>query len=135
MDICVQCSHSNARSMWQGINNITGFKGNKPANVKNSLPDELNNFYARFKAHNTAHIESAPAAAAEEVNQLFISFADVTRSFKWVSIRKAMGPDVIPDCVLRACAIQLAGIFTDILHSLSVVPSCFKKIRHCAHSK
>ncbi len=51
--------------MWQGINNITGFKGNKPAtvNIAASLPDELNTFYARFEADNTAHTESAPAAA------------------------------------------------------------------------
>ncbi len=41
-----------------------------------------------------------------------------------------MGPDGIPGRVLRACAFQLAGVFTDIFnlsHSLSVVPSCFKK--------
>ncbi|XP_047656443.1 uncharacterized protein LOC113651616 isoform X1 [Tachysurus fulvidraco] len=50
---------NNARSMWQGINNITDFKGNKPAtvNIAASLPDELNNFYARFEAHNPAHRE------------------------------------------------------------------------------
>ncbi len=49
------------QGMWQGINNITGFKGNKPAtvNIALSLPDELNTFYARFEADNTAHTESA----------------------------------------------------------------------------
>ncbi len=118
--------------MWQGINNITGFKGNKPAtvNIAASLPDELNTFYARFEAHNTAHTESAPTAAAEEVSPLSLSVADVTRSFKRVNIRKAVGPDGIPGRVLKACAYQLAGVFTDIFNlslSLSVVPSCFKK--------
>ncbi len=56
-----QFNTNNARSMWQGINNITDFKGNKPAtvNIAASLPDELN-FYARFEAHITAHTESAP---------------------------------------------------------------------------
>ncbi len=56
---------NNARSMCQGINNITGFKGNKPATVSiaASLPDELNTFYARFEADNTAHTVSAPVAA------------------------------------------------------------------------
>ncbi len=56
-----QFNTNNARSMWQGINNITGFKGNKPAtvNIAASLPDELNTFYARFEADNTAHTESA----------------------------------------------------------------------------
>ncbi len=83
--------------MWQGINNITGFKGNKPAtvNIVASLPDEPNTFYARFEADNTAHTERAPAAAAE-VSPLSLSVADVTRSFKWVNIRKAVGPDGIP---------------------------------------
>ncbi len=99
--------------MWQGINNITDFKGNKPAtvNIAASLPDELNLFYARFEAHNTAHTESAPAAVAEEVSAISISVADVTRSFKRVNIHKAVGPDGIPGRVLRACAFQLAGVF------------------------
>ncbi len=127
-----QFINNNPRSMWQGINNITGFKGNKPAtvNIAASLPDELNNFYARFEAHNTAHTECAPTAAAEEVSSLSLSVADVTRSFKRVNIRKAVGPDGIPGRVLKACAYQLAGVFTDIFNlslSLSVVPSCFKK--------
>ncbi len=61
--------------MWQGINNITAFKGNKPAtvNIAASLPDELKTFYARFEADNTVHTESAPAAAAEEVSPLSLS--------------------------------------------------------------
>ncbi len=125
-------NNNNPRSMWQGINNITGFKGNKPAtvNIAASLPDELNTFYARFEADNTAHTESAHTAAAEEVSPLTLSVADVTRSFKRVNIRKAVGPDGIPGRVLKACAFQLAGVFTDIFNlslSLSVVPACFKK--------
>ncbi len=125
-------NNNNPRSMWQGINNITGFKGNKPAtvNIAASLPDELNTFYARFEADNNAHTESAAVAAAEEVSPLSLSVADVTRSFKRVNIRKAVGPDGIPGRVLKACAFQLAGVFTDIFNlslSLSVVPSCFKK--------
>ncbi len=47
-----------------------------------------------------------------------------------MNIRKAVGPDGIPGCVLRACTFQLAGVFTDLFNlslSLSVVPSCFKK--------
>ncbi len=127
-----QFNTNNARSMWQGINNITDYKRNKPTtmNIAASLPDELNLFYARFEAHNPAHTESAPAAVAEEASAFSISVADVTRSFKRVNIHKAVGPDGIPGHVLRACAFQLAGVFTDIFNlslSLSVVPSCFKK--------
>ncbi len=80
-----QFNNNNPRSMWQGINNITGFKGNKPAtvNIAASLPDELNTFYARFEADNTAHTENAPTAAAEEVSPLSLSVADVTSVKPW----------------------------------------------------
>ncbi len=73
-------NNNNPRSMWQGINNITGFKGNKPAtvNIAASLPDELNTFYVRFEADNTAHTESAHTAAAEEISPLSLSVADAT---------------------------------------------------------
>ncbi len=103
--------------MWQGINNITGFKGNKPAtmNIAASLLDELNHFYACFEAHNNVHTESAPAAAAEEVSPLSISVTDVTPFFKRVNIRKAVGPDGIPGRVLRACAFQLAGVSNTVI--------------------
>ncbi len=123
--------------MWQGINNITGFKGNKPAtvNIAASLPDELNTFYVRFEAD--AHTESAPTAAAEEVSPLSLSVVDVTRSFKQVNIRKAVGPDGIPGRVLKACAFQLARVFTDIFNlSLSVCGSrMLQKVHHCAHTE
>ncbi len=117
--------------MWQGINNITDFKRNKTAavNIAASLSDELNKFYSRFKAHNIAHTERAPAADAEAVSTLSVSVVDVTQSFRWVNIQKAVGSDGIPGHLLKACAHQLAGVFTDIFHLslfLSVVPSCFK---------
>ncbi len=117
--------------MWQGINNITGW-GNKPAsvNIAASLPDELNTFYARVEADTTTHTESAPTAAAEEVSQLLLSVADVTRSFKWVNIRKAVGPEGIPGRVLKACAFQLAGVFNRHFQSfpLTVCGSLKKSI-------
>ncbi len=104
----------------RSIKAAKGFEGNKPAtvNIAASLPDRLNTFYAHFEADNTAHTESAPAAAAEEVSALSLSVVDATRSFKWVNIRKAVGPDGIPGRVLRECAVQLAGVFTDIFNLL-----------------
>ncbi len=76
---------------------ITGFKGNKPAtvNIAASLPYVLNHLYARFEAHNTAHTESAPVAAAEEVSALSIYLADVTRSFRRVNVRKAVASQAV----------------------------------------
>ncbi len=103
-----------------------------------SLPDELNTFYARFEADNTAHTESAHTAAAEEVSPLSISVADVTRSFKRVNIRTAVGPDGIPGRVLRACTFQLAGGFNRHFQSLSLSicgSLMLQKIHHCAHTE
>ena len=60
---------------------------------------------------------------------LSFSVADMSKTFKRVNSRKAAGPDSIPSRVLRACADQLAGVFTDIFSlslSQSAVPTCFK---------
>ncbi len=97
--------NNNSRSMWQGINNITVFKGNKPAtvNIAASLPDELNTFYARFEADNTAHTESAPTAAAEEVSPLSHSSLTTShststrpRSWWWISGDRAQNTHPSP---------------------------------------
>jgi hypothetical protein len=59
-----------------------------------------------------------------------LSVVDVSKTFKRVNIHNAAGPDGLPGHVLRACADQLAGVFTDIFNmSLieSVIPTCFKQ--------
>ena len=59
-----------------------------------------------------------------------LSVANVSKTFKQVNIHKAVGPDGSPGRVFRACADQLAGVFTDIFNmSLieSVIPTCFKQ--------
>ncbi len=126
--------------MWQGINNITGFKGNKPAtvNIAASLPDELNTFYARFEADNTAHTESASAAAAEEVSPLSLSVTDVTQSFKRVNIRKAVGPGWYTRPCAQSMRFSTSRGFYRHFQSvpLSVCGSLMlQKINHCAHTK
>ena len=53
------------------------------------------------------------------------------KTFKQVNIHKAAGPDRLPGRVPRACADQLAGVFTDIFIDISliesVIPTCFKQ--------
>ncbi|KAF7712006.1 hypothetical protein HF521_001017, partial [Silurus meridionalis] len=49
--------------------------------------------------------------------------------FSRVDARKAAGPDGIPGRVLRACAGQLAQVFTDIFNlslAQATVPTCLK---------
>ena len=96
--------------------------------IDTSLPDELNHFYAHFEASNTEACMRASAVPVDCV--ITLSVADVSKTFKQVNIHKAAGPDGLPGRVLRACADQLAGVFTDIFNmSLieSVIPTCFKQ--------
>uniref|UniRef100_A0A674ED18 Reverse transcriptase domain-containing protein n=1 Tax=Salmo trutta TaxID=8032 RepID=A0A674ED18_SALTR len=108
--------------MWQGLQTITDYKGKHSQELPSdtSLPDELNNFDARFEASNTETCIRCSKLAA----------ADVSKTFKQVNIHKAAGVDSLPGCVLLAYADQLASVFTDIFNlslSESVIPTCFKQ--------
>jgi hypothetical protein len=77
-----------------------------------SLPDELNNFNARFEAINTETCMRASTFPGNCV--ITLSAANVSKTLKQVNIHKAAGPDGLPGCVLRACADQLASVLTEI---------------------
>ena len=68
----------------------------------------------RFKANNTETCMRAPAVPDDCV--ITLSAADVSKTFKLVDIHKATGLDGLPGRVLRACAGQLASVFTDIFN-------------------
>jgi hypothetical protein len=92
-----------------------------------SLPDELNNCYAHFKASNTE--ACVRASAVPDDCEITLSVADVSNSFTQVNIHKAAGPDGLPGCILRLCADQLASV-TDIFNvslTESIIPTCFKQ--------
>ena len=58
------------------------------------------------------------------------SYCNYHNMFQGLNSRKAAGPDNISPCLLRLCADQLSGVFTDIFSvSLSQckIPHCFKK--------
>ena len=112
--------------MWQGLQTITDYKGktNHVADTNALLPDKINTFFVCFE-DNTVPL----ARPATKDSGLSFSMADVSKTFKHVNPRNAAGPDGIPSCVLRACADQLARVFTDVFNlslSQSTVPICFK---------
>jgi hypothetical protein len=89
-----------------------------------SLTDELNYFFA----NNTETCMRASAVPEDCV--ITLSAADVSKTFKQVSIHKAAGPDGLPECVLRAHSDHLASVFTEnvnLFMSESVIPKCFKQ--------
>ncbi|KAK6321588.1 hypothetical protein J4Q44_G00085640 [Coregonus suidteri] len=102
---------------------ITDYKG-KTSHVADPdvlLPDKLNTFFARFEDNTVPPTRPAPKDCG-----LSFSVAHVSKTFKRVNPCKAAGPDSIPSRVLRACADQLAGVFTDIFNlslSQSAVPT------------
>jgi hypothetical protein len=93
-----------------------------------SLPDKLNNFYARFEASNTE--ECMRASAVPDDCVITLSTVDVSKTFKQVNIHKTVASDRLPERVLWACADQLAGVFTDIFNmslNESLTTTCFKQ--------
>ena len=116
--------------MWQGLKNITDNKGKPRRELHSdvSLPDELNAFYTRFEANNTEACTRSPAVLDDCVKTL--SVADVNKTFKQVNIHTAAGPDGLQGRVLKACAIQLSSVFTDIFNlslTESVITTYFKQ--------
>ena len=92
-----------------------------------SLPDELNDFYARFEVNSIIPAQTLPPSPTDQVLQ--VSTAEVKRVLASVNPRKAAGPDNIPGRVLKDCAEQLSDVFTDIFNtslSQAAVPTCLK---------
>ena len=119
----LQFNGSDTRGMWQGLQSITDYKKKtRPvADQDVLLPDRLNNFFACFE-DNTVPL----TRPATKTCGLSFTAADVSKTFKRVTPRKAAGPDGITSRALRACTDQLAGVFTDIFNqslSQSAVPT------------
>ncbi|XP_048870378.1 uncharacterized protein LOC125742434 [Brienomyrus brachyistius] len=100
-------SANDPASVWRGLRTITNYRRPPPPAAANKdLADELNTFYCRI------HVE------------------DVSRLFQKQKTRKAAGPDGVSPSCLKACADQLAPIFTRIFNrslELCEVPTCFKR--------
>ena len=56
------------------------------------------------------------APAVPDDGMVTLSAADVSKTFKQINIHKAAGPGGLPGHVKRACADQLASVFTDIFN-------------------
>ena len=142
----------------QAVTEFKG-KKQPTTNTSPTFPDELNSFYARFDPsvrtpsdminpspspvtkiphHSpvptdipsyTVPPHHPPATTAAVGCPLTIKEADVRRAFMNINPRKTVGPDGIPGRVLKVCAHQLSGVFTEIYNlSLShrIYPACFK---------
>ncbi len=99
-------------------------------NITASLPDELNNCYAPFEAHNTTHTESAPATAAKEVNAISFFCRGCNPILQTGEHPQRLWVRMASQAMCSENAHSNSWVFTDIFNLslfLSVVPSCFKK--------
>lgn len=111
---------NNPRQMWQGIQSLTNYKvcAATPGDSDMALAEELNSFFARFESQ--AKISVTPPqpplqpTPTSDTTPLTVVVEDVRRVLRAVNPRKATGPDGVPGKVLKACADQLAPVFTDI---------------------
>jgi hypothetical protein len=108
-----QFNGSNPRHMWQGLQKITDYKKKTSpvVDVDVLLPDKCNNFFACFEDNTVP-----PTWLGTKDCGLAFSMDDVSKTFKRVNPHKAVGPDGIPSRIFRACADQLAAVFTDIFN-------------------
>ena len=120
---------NNARDMWSGVQAIKNYKRAKPSidTSDNTLPDQLNHFYARFDRDNT---ELVPCLTHDISEPAFeIQYFEVKRVINGLNARKAPGPDGISPRLLKSCVDQLTPVVTDLFNwSLKIrkVPLCYK---------
>lgn len=125
------------------MKDITSYKSPSPSTVENQqLADDLNEFYCKFESTPFSPPAPSlsptperspftpPATPLSPTPAVLISEAEVRQVFKKNKRRKAPGPDGVTPACLKACADQLAPIFTQIFNrslGMCEVPSCFKR--------
>ena len=120
---------NNSKNIWQGLKAITNYNPS-PKNTTatdSNLPDILNDFRRRFDKLNTTSPSSITPSSS--LAPFTVHEYVVRRTFQRLNSRKAAGPDNISPCLLKLCADQLSGVFTDIFNvSLSQckTPHCLK---------
>ncbi|KAI4889071.1 hypothetical protein NFI96_016104, partial [Prochilodus magdalenae] len=122
---------ADSRRMWQGLRHITDYQqGSREVTPSHTtLPDQLNEFYARFEALNPDRRRGVMAEGSTQNSSLAVTSVEVCKALKRINPRKAAGPDNIPGRALKVCSSELAGVFVDIFNlslTQSSVPSCFK---------
>ena len=127
-------SENNPRQVWQGIQQLTNYRGHNTTTVNSSisLAEELNFFFARFETSRTSQTSaSSPPQPppAHSTHSLTVQVQDVRRVLSGVNPRKAAGPDGLPGKVLKGCADQLSQVFTTIFNlslTQAIIPACLK---------
>ncbi len=115
--------------MWRGIKAITDYKSSIALTCYDAtLPDTLNQFFARFDNH-TGRVETQIVPPHREEPVLVLECHQVRSTLKRIDLTKASGPDMVSGRILKSCADHLAGVFTNVFNlslQQAVVPTCLK---------
>ncbi|KAL0197700.1 hypothetical protein M9458_006240, partial [Cirrhinus mrigala] len=134
-----ELSANDPTSVWTGLKNITMYKKPPPQSVENQqLADDLNvpDLHPTPALICTSHIHPTPlqlpSLPPSPTTQpvLEVCVEDVNRVLRKQKPRKASGPDSVSPACLKACADQLAPVFTQIFNrslELCLVPNCLKR--------
>ncbi|KAI4896218.1 hypothetical protein NFI96_025832, partial [Prochilodus magdalenae] len=119
--------NNNPRSMWNGIKALTDYKTNTlQASDDTSLPEVLNQFFARFDNQNRGTHHTAPPVGDQT---LVLKHHQVKSTLQRVNVNKAAGPDGVCGKTLKACPSQLAEVFTNIKVKY-IKPQCVRIGNH-----
>ena len=89
---------------------LGGYEGQNMAN-------ELNVFFSRFESDNFVSEVKQMEASLQMIERVVVQQSDVLKLFRGCNTYNSPDPDNISGHVLKHCAEQLAGVFTDIFQS------------------
>ncbi len=127
---------SDTRSVWQGIQAITGYKPkNKNMCVENETmyANDLNEFYSRFDKYDSSFQQDSVVNglhASPYAESIVVNESEVQVLFKRLNTRKAHGPDSISCRVLNFCAEPLASPFRWLFQeslNRALIPALWKR--------
>lgn len=106
-----QLGDNNPRQMWQGIQNITYYKGTDSTTINTdaSLAEKLNSFFARFEAHRPM----APSSIQQNLTHPSATWSGVGTQ------PRAAGPD---RCARESTCCMCGSAFRDPHHSPQSLP-------------
>ncbi|KAI4890993.1 hypothetical protein NFI96_005547 [Prochilodus magdalenae] len=100
---------ADSRRMWQGLRHITDYqqRSREVTTSHTTLPDQLNEFYARFEALNPDRQRGVMAEGSTQNSSLTVTSVEVCKALRRINPRKAAGPDNIPGRALKVCSSEL----------------------------
>ena len=127
---------NNMKSVWEGLNLMSGCKRKKETNNDSigtvEYANNLNQFYSRFDCHDfrlehDVRKKELDEKRTDETVKVVIEDNQVLETLKNLKRNKAPGPDGINSNVLKFCAYELYHIFC-VIFNMSLAQCCIPPI-------